>query len=564
MGRSTVYSLRMRPGPTRKGRPIAVQMIASAALLLVVVLAVFLVIARVQLRRLAHEQAEARGAAVEHATKQTGVAVSRTIAVASSVALAEGGYTFIAELLATTVRSSEDVRFAVVTDESGRIVADSRQQRELKERKLSGPVLAAARALPPGEVGELPAESGGGVRLLVTPISGRDELADEERGEGARPGVIGYVEVGMATGVHERQVEAARRQALAHVDRTSSLAVLAAAGLLVLGIALAIVQSLGIARPLRRLSAQATQIAHGQINRVTPSGAAELRELSHNLNHMADRLGALLEETAQKASLAKEVEVAQLVQKSLVPWSELISADEMDLLGFYAPASKCGGDWWLWRRLENGRLLLLIGDVTGHGLPTALIAAAAIGAAQTLPVDVTPDRALLQLNEAVRRARGEFMMSCFAAVIDPDRAVVEFSNAGHPFPYVVRRAGGRCTLSSLVVSGPLLGCHEHPKFRRAERPLSPGDVIVLYTDGVTESRGIAGDLWGERRMQRALVSCFGDVTDGGEPRLATLPEVRERLVGTLTDFAAPDGMHDDVTLVLALVHGAAAQLRATG
>src|SRR5262247_3231613 len=95
----------------RAGRPIAVQMIASAALLLVVVLAVFLLIARVQLRRLAHEQAEARGAAVEHATKQTGVAVSRTIAVASSVALAEGGYTFIGELLATTVRSSEEVRY---------------------------------------------------------------------------------------------------------------------------------------------------------------------------------------------------------------------------------------------------------------------------------------------------------------------------------------------------------------------------------------------------------------------------------------------------------------------
>jgi len=127
------------------------------------------------------------------------------------------------------------------------------------------------------------------------------------------------------------------------------------------------------------------------------------------------------------------------------------------------------------------------------------------------------------------------------------------------------------TVRVLAPSGLVVGLHipgAHEKFiellEEESLDLNTGDVIVLYTDGVTESRGIAGDLWGERRMQRALVSCFDDVTDGGEPRLATLPELRERLVGTLTDFAAPDGMHDDVTLVLALVHGAAAQLRATG
>ncbi len=532
-------------------------MIASTAVLLAVVVVVFFAITWVQLDKLADEQAEARGEAVDQVTRQTGVSISQTIAAASSVALAEGGYTFIQRLLETTARSSPDVLWMVVADESGRIVADSRGARGVARAAPLPPAVAVQARARPGASVELP-RAGAGPRILATAILGRDELADGAD-EWTAPDavvapaeVIGFVEVATDTGVHEREAARARQAARERVGDTARLAAIAAVVLLVLGVVVAVQQSLGIARPLRQLSAQARRIAHGEIGQVEPSGAAEIRELSTNLNHMATRLGQLLVETAKKASLEKEVEIAQLVQKSLVPPSRLVRVDSIDLVGYFEPASKCAGDWWLWRQLENGRVLLLIGDVTGHGLPSALIAATAIGSAQTLPRNVTADRALMHLNDAVlRAARGEFAMSCFAAVIDAERQVIEFSSAGHPLPYIVRRAGKKHELASLVARGPLLGIHEVPQFKLVERPLQPDDVIVLFTDGVTESRGPDGTDWGERRMQRALLESVQPASDAD--LRPTLTDVRGRIIGALRAFAGDGPPRDDITLVLAQI-----------
>lgn len=546
----------------RKRWSIARQMSVSTAALVAVVVAVFLVITRDQLDTLAEEQAEARGEAVDRATRQAGVSISRAIAIASAVALAEGGYTFIQSLLETMARSNPDLQWVVVADEEGRVVADSRgTPGAMRSAPLSADVTGRVRGAALGEVVELPTKDTR-ARVLATAIVGHEEPSpDEPAGSGAAA-VIGYVEVAIATGVHEREAARARQSARERVDVIATIAAVAAFVLIVLGIAVAIVQSLSITRPLRRLSAQARRIAHGEIGQVETSGATEIQELSSNLNHMAGQLGELLVETAKQAALAKEVEIAQLVQKSLVPPSHLFHTDGLDLIGFYEPANKCAGDWWMWRKLENGRILLLIGDVTGHGLPTALIAAAAIGSAQTLPRNVTADRALVHVNEAVlRAARGEYMMSCFAAVIDAERQVVEFANAGHTFPYVVRSVGRSAELQSLVARGPQLGRHELPQFKVVERPMYPDDMIVLFTDGLNESRGRDGSEWGERRMQSALLNSVKPRGEKG-PRPG-LTEVRERIIATFRAFAGEGPPHDDVTLVLGVLRPIAnAKLRA--
>jgi serine phosphatase RsbU (regulator of sigma subunit) len=255
-------------------------------------------------------------------------------------------------------------------------------------------------------------------------------------------------------------------------------------------------------------------------------------------------------QAATRVEVDKEVELAATVQRAFVPGSDTVRSSGLAVSGIYAPASRCGGDWWSVHPVPGGGVLILIGDVTGHGVPAAMVTAAAKGcydAAQRLMGARIDLVYLLELlDAAVRRAgAGEFHMTCFATLVDPAAGTVTYANAGHVIPYLCRATGpGACDLEVLVSRGNPLGAGHAAEFRAESRTIREGDLLIWYTDGLVECTNGTRAQFGDRRMQRILRKA-GPVP---EPHL-----VRDQLVRAAHAFMDGHPPDDDITLVVARI-----------
>ena len=189
-----------------------------------------------------------------------------------------------------------------------------------------------------------------------------------------------------------------------------------------IGTVLAILQGLSITRPIKQLAWRADQIARGDLGaRVEITSSDEIGLLGENFNFMADQISILLEQTAEKARIEQELEVARTIQEALVPSTDPVDHGILKFAGFYQPAAQTGGDWWTWSELLDGKVLLVIGDVTGHGVPSAMITAAAKAACDVARYvyrdDVTVSGLLEIMNHAIfESAQRRFVMTCFASI----------------------------------------------------------------------------------------------------------------------------------------------------
>jgi serine phosphatase RsbU (regulator of sigma subunit) len=240
------------------------------------------------------------------------------------------------------------------------------------------------------------------------------------------------------------------------------------------------------------------------------------REELDFLTRLDDRLAAALvfvrmaRQAREQVEIEREVELAAVVQAGFVPAANLIKSGAISLLGTWEPASQCGGDWWAVYPLEEGRTLVTIGDVTGHGVAAAMVTAAVKGACDATvrltngEMDLT--RLMERLDSAVRRSGGgRFHLTCFVALLDPAAGTVSFANAGHTVPYLLRAGGGaELELQALVSRGNPLGAGHTPTTRTSSKPLHAGDLVVWYTDGLVECLDHEGKQFGDRRMQRLL------------------------------------------------------------
>jgi sigma-B regulation protein RsbU (phosphoserine phosphatase) len=308
-----------------------------------------------------------------------------------------------------------------------------------------------------------------------------------------------------------------------------------------------------ITQPLTNLSDIADRFGNGELDaRVKViKGKDEIAAVSRTFNGMADHIVELLARTRAQAAIESEIFIANQVQSLLIPERKLRKAG-LELESFLAMADKCGGDWWGY--LEVGRLngppllVMLIGDVTGHGISSALITAAAQGALSVLSdwiqisphLATDPNEILRIFNEAVyRTSRGTLRMTFLAAVFDPQSQTVTVGNAGHNFPYIRIRAGERWMPAN--IAGPVLGESEAVKFDPVKTyPWKPGAQMVFYTDGLTDCFEGERQLFDRRALNRALAA-FGGYSP---PTLvAKILEARKAAAGHLKQA-------DDITLVV--------------
>ncbi|HVW02980.1 MAG TPA: SpoIIE family protein phosphatase [Planctomycetaceae bacterium] len=246
-------------------------------------------------------------------------------------------------------------------------------------------------------------------------------------------------------------------------------------------------------------------------------------------------LAARAVDVGRKHQDRRELDAATRIQQSFLP-QQPPSAPGLAFFDHYVPAKFIGGDYFDYIPLPGNRLAVTVGDVCGKGIPAALLMARLSAATRLRFATATePCEAMGQLNELV--GSPDRFASCLAAVIDLERRIVTLANAGHPPPVLRRGVDGRAVeIGSDIIGLPLAGfpC----EYESVTLTLAPGDVLVMYTDGISEMRNPAGELYGAERVRAAIQAGPGDVKGAAESLLA---DVRQ--------FAAGRLQGDDLTLV---------------
>lgn len=210
----------------------------------------------------------------------------------------------------------------------------------------------------------------------------------------------------------------------------------------------------------------------------------------------------ILLEVSDRLTLKKDLEVAREIQLAMLP-REIYAATGIEAFGVTRPANTVGGDLYDVMRRADGRIVFALGDVAGKGSPAALLMALIVAMLRVL-VDEGLDPADLahRLNGQVsRHAPGSRFITMVVGLYDPPTGRVTYVNAGQN-PPMLRRASGR--YERLTEGGMALGMFEHATYRAGELTLEAGDVLVLFSDGVTEAENNSGVAFEDEGLQRVI------------------------------------------------------------
>jgi serine phosphatase RsbU (regulator of sigma subunit) len=222
----------------------------------------------------------------------------------------------------------------------------------------------------------------------------------------------------------------------------------------------------------------------------------------------------LFRDALERIEMARELEVAASSRVTREPGEQRHLYDLCEVIGYYHATRQVGGDFWTSYELDDGRVLVVMGDVAEHGMPTALVSATVAGACETAlrvrGADVDLVELMTLLDQAVRSVGGErrYDMGCFAALFDDVR--VSYASAGHPPPWVCRRpmTGSRDDeLQPLEAGGERLGsaaAFTADTIRAGSFELIWSDIIVMCSESLVRVPSPEGEPYGERRLPRLL------------------------------------------------------------
>ncbi|MBI1335333.1 MAG: SpoIIE family protein phosphatase [Phycisphaera sp.] len=229
--------------------------------------------------------------------------------------------------------------------------------------------------------------------------------------------------------------------------------------------------------------------------------------LIHNLfGRVTNNLVLTKQLAAAHKQLDEEMRIVGDIQRSLLP-QELPEIPNFDIAAYYQTAHRAGGDYYDLFPLPEGRWGLLIADVSGHGTPAAVVMAATHAMAHAYPgPDMPPSKLLTYLNDKLidrYNTHAVMFVTAFYGVIDPRKRTITYSSAGHNPPRL-RRGRELSRLDEAV--GVPLGVLDGSTYEPTTIQLEPNDVLLCYTDGVTETFSPDGRMFGEERMDRAILA----------------------------------------------------------
>jgi serine phosphatase RsbU (regulator of sigma subunit) len=311
-------------------------------------------------------------------------------------------------------------------------------------------------------------------------------------------------------------------------------------GLLVIGVALVgiVPISHGMTRHLRSLTAGVRQLAAGDFRARVPVGARdEFGTLAGAFNQMAQDLERHQAQAVEQERLRRELELSRLIQTEMLPRASL-RMGPAEIKGISIPAREVGGDFFNYFVLPDGRLALLVGDVSGKGVSAALLMANVQATLRArLPLETDLARLATQLDREVDEStpRGVYL-TLFIGILDTARGELRYVNAGHNPPFVMRRAGGSELMTSTGLPIALYSGHEYGDSSIA---IGSGDLLFFYTDGLVEAENEAGEMFGLERLQRIIAAVQADEID----------TVIERIEETVRTFRGSAEPLDDATLM---------------
>jgi serine phosphatase RsbU (regulator of sigma subunit) len=241
-------------------------------------------------------------------------------------------------------------------------------------------------------------------------------------------------------------------------------------------------------------------------------------------------------------ALRRDLEGAKDVQQAFFP-PQTLSIPSLSCETFYKPANDIGGDYYDFLSLQEGRWGIAIGDVSGKGIGAALIMASLQASlrAQALHPHLDLTTLIGDVNRLVYESSPtHFFASLFYAEYEPTTRVLKYVNAGHNPPIVLRANEGRCAVFHLKPSGMPVGISADSRFTTATFQLETGDVLVAYTDGITEVENRNGEPWGQRGLENLLRSCNRE----------TPQQIIKCILDEVSSFADRLPQRDDMTLVV--------------
>jgi sigma-B regulation protein RsbU (phosphoserine phosphatase) len=288
-------------------------------------------------------------------------------------------------------------------------------------------------------------------------------------------------------------------------------------------------------------------LALGQKRSEVPYSGSDLRLLNSvatqtSLALEVSRLTeAIAAQVAQRERLNRELEIAREVQQKLFP-QRLPTVRGLDCCAECRPARQVGGDYYDFLELPGGKLGIAIGDISGKGIGAALMMAnleaclrGQAPSAPSLPELISRvNRMVYEASSANRYA------TFFYAEYDPQTRDVAYVNAGHNPPFVLRRPNADCELFRWEAGGAVIGLLPQVQYEQGCFRLQPGDLIGLYTDGISESMNSDDEEWGEERLIACAKSYCG----------LTARQAMDRMMSAALEFAAGAPQHDDMTLMV--------------
>jgi serine phosphatase RsbU (regulator of sigma subunit) len=317
--------------------------------------------------------------------------------------------------------------------------------------------------------------------------------------------------------------------------------------LVLYGLALMIAATMivSVTRSTARLTRGARAVEEGRLDyRIPVKRRDQLGDLALSFNRMAESVESMLADVAEKERLGRELELAREIQESLLPDRHLRHGS-LAVHAIFRPAAAVGGDYFDIFPVGDRRLIVVVGDVAGHGLQAGLLMAGLKSMVAVLIREGYSGEELLGRVNALlceRRAGSTIMATLAVIEIDTEADHLRITNAGHPPAYLIADGRAEELMAGSLPLGSLLG-----QPARIERPFAPGARLLLYSDGLVEATDASGEPYGYERLSAT-------VQQGAS---LSVDHLELAVVGSLDRFIGDRPLADDLTLLVVERAGAA-------
>jgi sigma-B regulation protein RsbU (phosphoserine phosphatase) len=267
----------------------------------------------------------------------------------------------------------------------------------------------------------------------------------------------------------------------------------------------------------------------------------ELGYLAATFNKMIKDLDVAQAEKIESSVLQDQIRQAQEIQEGMNP-SKFLKKNGVQIKGYTKAAKGVGGDYFDFKVLEDGRVAVLISDVSGKSVSASLVMVmikTALTANLHLLKNTTPDEIIHTINQIMcGEAHIDKFATIFLYLYDPKTKILEFSNGGHGPLMLFRRNIGKCTSTKL--DGMPLGIDDENVYDRTRVQLEEGDIVIMETDGITEAWDSEKNEFGWARLQKLII----------ENADKTAKDILNSVVNEVVKFEGDNPPHDDKTLVI--------------